>query len=296
MNESAEATYRPPKPSPDDDVELTTLHDDWGATPPPWIIRRDDSDGTGRLVSEGEVAILTGAGGLGKSIVVLSLIAASGKEPGRSCGLELRQGPVVLVSYEDNPIWLAIRLQWYVDKAPEHVYVWLDPDPLYRGGDDAGVCPRWDVLWAKVRDLGATLVVIDPASAALLDVDTSQTGPVRDFIRQLAREATAAKCGVLVIAHSTKQARNLERTGDDPGAGVVSGSAAWYDGVRGVLSLSKNASDEIYLRCAKANYGRPGWVIPLQERTDPRSGRFHGFEVATQQNPDNDNMVVEVAR
>ena len=291
MTESADATYRPPKPPADDDVQLTTLHDVWNAAPPPWIIRRDDSDGTGRLVSEGEVAILTGAGGLGKSTVVLSLIAASGTENGRSCGLELKQGPVVLVSYEDNPIWLAVRLKWYVDKTPEHVHAWFDPDPLYRGGDDAGVCPRWDALWAKVRDLGAKLVVIDPASAALLDVDTSQTGPVRDFIRQLCREATAANCGVLIVAHSTKQARNQEMLGDDPGGGVVSGSAAWYDGVRGVLSLSKLVNGDFFLRCAKSNYGRSGWTIPLQERT--RSGRFHGFEVKPD---DDDNMIVEVAR
>ena len=49
MNESPEATYREPK-LPDDDVELTTLDDVWAAEPPPWIIRRDDPDGTGRLV------------------------------------------------------------------------------------------------------------------------------------------------------------------------------------------------------------------------------------------------------
>ena len=95
----------------------------------------------------------------------------------------------------------------------------------------------WNDLWQYVRGVCARLVIVDPASAALADADVSQTGPVRKFLRALMHEARQAECGVLVVSHSTKAARNALRRGDDPGAGVVAGSAAWYDGARGVLSL-----------------------------------------------------------
>ena len=57
----------------------------------------------------------------------------------------------------------------------------------------------------------ARLVVIDPVSAALADVSTSET----------------AGTGVLLVAYDTKSARNAIVRGEDPGAGVVAGSAAW---------------------------------------------------------------------
>ena len=124
-----------------------------------------------------------------------------------------------------------------------------------------------------MRDLGARLVVIDPVSAALADVDTAQTGPVRSFLRALTAEATAAGAGVLLVAHDTKAARDASRRGDDAGAGVVAGSAAWFDGARGVLSLvvdpEPESSDRL-LTCVKANYGRTGWGARLTERTRAR--------------------------
>ena len=39
-----------------------------------------------------------------------------------------------------------------------------------------------------------------PVSAALADVDTAQTGPVRSFLRALTAEATAAGAGVLLVS------------------------------------------------------------------------------------------------
>ena len=71
-----------------------------------------------------------------------------------------------------------------------------------------------------MRDLGARLVVIDPVSAALADVSTIETGPVRSFLRALTAEATAASAGVLLVAHDTKAAHDATRRGDDAGAPV----------------------------------------------------------------------------
>ena len=139
---------------------------------------------------------------------------------------------------------------------------------------------QWDSLWRAVRDVGARLVVIDPVSAALADVSTHETGPVRSFLRELTAEATAAGAGVLLVAHDTKAARTAASRGEDPGAGVVAGSAAWYDGARGVLSLVRDPvteSNDRLLTCIKSNYGRTGWGARLVERLGPDGAAFRGI-------------------
>ena len=114
-------------------------------------------------------------------------------------------------------------------------------------------------------------------------MSTSEPGPVRAFLRALTREAAPTDgwpgCGVLLVAHNTKSARDAAAKGEDPGAGIVAGSAAWYDGARGVLSLARDAmSDDRLLECAKANYGRTGWGARLIERTDD-NGAFRGLKL-----------------
>ena len=192
-------------------------------------------------------------------------------------------GAVLLVSYEDSLSRIAHRLTWIPDKVPTGtLYVVPDPTPLWQATDRSGESHAgalWDLLWSAVRDKGARLVVIDPVSAALADVDTSQTGPVRAFLRELTREAAAAGAGVLLVAHSTKAARDAVAKGEDPGAGIVAGSAAWYDGVRGVLALARDPrSDDRLLECVKANYGRTGWGARLVERPGP-NGAFRGLKL-----------------
>ena len=127
--------------------------------------------------------------------------------------------------------------------------------------------------------------MIDPVSAALADVSTTETGPVRAFLRTLTREAAPADgwsgCGVLLVAHDTKAARDAAARGDAPGAGIVAGSAAWYDGARGVLSLARDPrSDDRLLQCVKANYGRTGWGARLEERTGPGKA-FRGLKLGS---------------
>ena len=252
----------------------------------------DDSTDVDAVLSVGEVAILASAGGLGKSTLVLELASAAvaaaelGAASRSACGLAVAAGPVVVVSFEDAPARIAHRLRWMnADDVPAAVHVAPDPVPLWVAAADRGEShpgAQWDALWRAVRELGARLVVIDPVSAALADVSTTETGPVRAFLRALTAEATAAAASVLLVAHDTKAARDATRRGEDPGAGVVAGSAAWYDGARGVLSLVRDpakASNDRLLECIKANYGRIGWGARLIERTDAR-GAFRGLELA----------------
>ena len=159
------------------------------------------------------------------------------------------------------------------DPDPAQIPHWPDPGPLYHGfdggnGQDPGA--DWPALWAAVRELAPSLVVIDPASSALADASMNEGGPVRAFMGALAREADAAGCGVLVVAHSTK----ADRATDEPGPGAVAGSATWFDAARGLLYLTWKAAKHDdrdterrrELRCIKANHGRSGWSVTLNER------------------------------
>ena len=267
----------------------------WKDEPEPAPVLWRDADGqhADAVLSVGEVALLSGEGGLGKSYVTLALAVAGalatdlGKDYGQACGLRVMPGPVALVSYEDSPARIYGRLgRMGQTAAAGRIHSLPNPPPLWTA--DSGASRQaewWNDLWQYVRGVGARLVIVDPASAALADADVSQTGPVRKFLRALMHEARQAECGVLVVSHSTKAARNALRRGDDPGAGVVAGSAAWYDGARGVLSLEEapNNPDARILECVKANYGRKGWGALLSEQVTD-SGTFAGLELGSDAN------------
>ncbi|MDE0207907.1 MAG: AAA family ATPase, partial [Candidatus Tectomicrobia bacterium] len=267
----------------------------WKDEPEPAPVLWRDADGqhADAVLSVGEVALLSGEGGLGKSYVTLALAVAGvlaadlGRDYGEACGLRVMPGPVALVSYEDSPARIYGRLgRMGQTAAAERIHSLPNPPPLWTADSGASrEADWWGDLWQYVRGVGARLVIVDPASAALADADVSQTGPVRKFLRALMHEARQAECGVLVVSHSTKAARNALRRGDDPGAGVVAGSAAWYDGARGVLSLEEapNNPGARILECVKANYGRKGWGTILNERTTD-GGAFAGLELESDVN------------
>ena len=281
----------------------------FGAVEPPPVLWRAPADPAvawnraDAVLSEGEVAVLSAPSGAGKSTLTLQVALAAaeaapsriqrGSQFGEACGLRVRAGPVVFVSYEDSNVRMAARLEHMAANVESEtsgsglskVQHWPNPGPLYvgfEGGREQGPSADWAPLWAAVRamDPHPSMVVIDPASAALDGVSVNEGGPVRAFMGALALEAKAARCGVLVVAHDTKAARNLAKEGDDAGAGAVAGSATWFDVPRGVLYLSRTGDDGAReLRCLKANYGRSGWTVSLAERFES-AGRFVGFEPA----------------
>ena len=82
----------------------------------PGPLDTDDSTPADAVLSVGEIAILSSAGGLGKSTITLQIAAAAvrskGSCYGTACGLRMAPGPVVIVSYEDSPVRIAHRLSW----------------------------------------------------------------------------------------------------------------------------------------------------------------------------------------
>ena len=252
--------------------------------PRPVLWRAGGDPGRGALIGAGEVAILAGPGQGGKSTVALALAHAAGNG-GEACGLHVARGKVALLSYEDSPARLAHRMGWYgapgewkhVRTAPAPAPLWAaDPEDRRESGPSAW-WPRW---WGAVAGGSPVLVVIDPASVAFAGAHPSDGAAVRAFLLACTEEAERIGAGVLILAHDTKGARNETRAGHGPGAGMVSGSAQWFDGARAVLHLSGAGPGEKRLIVAeKSNYGASGWGARLIPRfVDGNKWRGLGFE------------------
>ena len=241
--------------------------------PRPVLWRAGSESGRGALIGAGEVAVLAGPGQGGKSTVALALARAA-REGGTACGLHVARGRVAVLSYEDSPARLAARMEWYgardewahVRTAPAPAPLWTaDPEDRRESGPSAW----WPRLWDALADFRPALVVIDPASVAFAGAHPSDGAAVRAFLLAVTEEADRTGAGVLILAHDTKGARNETRAGHGPGAGMVSGSAQWFDGARAVLHLSGPGPDEKRLIVAeKSNYGPSGWGARLAPRWD----------------------------
>ena len=271
--------------------------------PPPWDARQPDpliwrepdpsagTDWRDPLLAVGEVGVLAGPGGMGKSLVTVALAHAMGKDDDHpaACGLRVAGGRVVVCSYEDSGARIVKRMRWYGRKAEwSHVQLASGPEPLYCVSDGAAQPTQYfDELWAAIAAEGdVRLLVLDPVSVAY-------TGPpndamaVRGFIAALATKASDHNVGVLLVAHDTKAARDEVRRGTgDPGAGAVAGSSQWWDGSRSVLHLGpvpatpefeQYAEAKALLRCAKSNYGPTGWGVLLGHRITA-DNKWHGID------------------
>ena len=316
--EILDAAHKAWKENPNDPDVLRNLLDEkkpkllqsasvWkGAKEPRPILWRDNSmDPDDRYpscaVSAGEIGILSSAGGIGKSYLSLAWAQAAcnahaeKEDYGTACGMRVVAAPTGIISYEDTPERIAVRLERMGDEIPKDLHLWPNPDPLWYAEADKGgksrSAPQWPDLWEQIRQLGIKLLIIDPASAALADVSTSETGPVRAFLRELALEAKRAGCGVLIVAHNTKAARIAIAQGDlETGAAdPVAGSSVWYDGARGVLVLTRDrlSKTDRILVLAKSNYGRTGWGARLRERfLDENKQHFAGLELGAEMDAD----------
>ena len=266
------------------------------------VVRNGRPDGA--VLSAGAVAVLAGAGGSAKSTLALHLaMAAAGTDRTdrrEAAGLSVRGGPVVLAAWEDHAAVLrdrAARLAEACDlgDAMRHVHLLPMSAPVFgpadRPGGGAGLynarpepLPDWAVLWRAVAAVSARYVILDPVLSAFAG-ESNAAAPVREFLSALGREATARSCGVLLVAHSTKETRRGNRADDPPDPftpGMVGGSSHWTDGVRGALTLTADPADRRrpVLAVAKANWG-PAYVSTRLVGVQPVNLRYPvGFETA----------------
>ena len=240
----------------------------------------------GAVLTAGEICVLSGEGGIGKSALAgeIALAVASGANEVKGLfdiGMAYQGKPVLWLTYEEAPGELAARLKERtkpvflnddheaMSTAAERIHV-LDMRggwPLFGPVDGFSSRPDkltgWPPMQSALNQLeGLALIVVDPVLAAYVG-EQNDAAPVREFLGALATLAREHKAGVLALAHSRKSARDRHSTGTtdhhyDPGQ--VSGSTAWHDGVRGVLTFAfDKESNERVLAVAKANMG-PAYI------------------------------------
>ena len=279
---------------------------------------------SGAVLSEGEICVLSAGGGTGKSTLAVSIaLSVAAADDNAHEPMELKGelfhgfgGKVVYATYEDPPSVLTWKLRelakrWdkdsgdngrFTDALQRVAVVSMRGWPLYGPvGDRAsynsvpGTLPGWDHLWKLVDEAKPILVIIDPALTAFVG-DANSGGQVMAFLDTLSTEVAKRRAGVFQATHSTKSSRSDRADPFHPG--MVSGTGAWTDHVRGVLTMGEHKrkipgtgrpkrgkqDDEeetmLVLRVYKANWGPQRITVRLNPVTAAEGAAPVGFEAA----------------
>ncbi|MBB3936550.1 AAA family ATPase [Aureimonas phyllosphaerae] len=233
------------------------------------------------LMPAGQVTLLSGDGGTGKSLVALQLAAATAA--GRSwLGLQPATGGALVVSAEDDEDEIHRRLtsicnaEGIGDAELEelHVHSLVGEDPLLGvlNPDTRSIepTPLFLTLERAVRDLRPALLVLDTL-ADLFGGDENVRSQARQFVGLLRSLTMGGETTVLCLAHPSV-------AGINSGTGS-SGSTGWSNSVRSRLYLERvmewrgkgdnrrfvepNPNARL-LTTKKANYGPSGGAISLR--------------------------------
>ena len=277
------------------------------------------------LLAEGDCAVIAAEGGCGKSFATLymALLApiASSKKNKEGNGkdfngvqdvenvgdnnpshtpITVAAGGVTILAYEDSPAVIYTRLKGIIDNETDeglikkfnerlenNIRVVEVPQAMmenvsYQKHNLTGF---YKDLTADIEKNNTKLLIVDPATAALEGVSVSESSPVRQFYTALQKHARDKKYGILIVAHTNKG----ERGNDDGGSGyrpnIIAGSATWWDGARGVISMSKlsvphegneeriTLDDYRVITLQKSNYGETG-INVLLKRTRNKEGKI----------------------
>lgn len=217
------------------------------------------------ILPRGEVTLLGGHGGAGKSTLALSLAAciAVGRDWG---ALRITAGRVLYLSLEDG----GERCRWRLQKICRQFR--LDPAQVAAGltvldGSEAGPLAtedarrlKWLPLMEQVRAraVGFDLVILDNASDAC-DADENSRRQVRAFVRGVGATVRGHGGAVLLLAHIDKNRAKYGAQGNS-----YSGSTACHNSARSRVALiSKSEGGGVQLVHEKLNFG-----MKLQEPLD----------------------------
>jgi RecA-family ATPase len=220
------------------------------------------------------VALLSGPGGIGKSILIKQLGVAHvlGRDWLSTMPI---QGPVLYLNAEDDERELHYRLDAVLahygasfDALGDfHLSVLAGKDAVLGEVTRQGVVKPtrlFEQLHKRACTVRPVLVALDTA-ADMFAGNENDRAQVRQFIGLLRSIAIDADCAVLLASHPSV-------AGMEKGTGL-SGSTAWHNSVRTRLYFqapSSNgddgkADDNLReLRCMKSNYGPNGEVIRLR--------------------------------
>jgi hypothetical protein len=201
-------------------------------------------------IPRGELTVIAGRGGLGKTMVTHALAAAiSGGAPGPLSGEPLPRGGVLRIGTEDH---LANTVRPRLEAAgADLARVYALQEVVAFGRRQPLVLPRHaEVLERLIEDYEIELVVIDPVTDLLGGLSGNSEEDVRSALMPLARIAQKTGCAVVLVRHVTK--------GSNGGVGSVLGSVAWANVPRAALEAIETANGGRAMRVVKHNLVPPG--------------------------------------
>jgi RecA-family ATPase len=222
------------------------------------------------LIPARQPSLISGDGGLGKSLLMLQLgiAVATG---GKWLGMPVQRGPVLYLSCEDDEREIQIRVAKMADLATLrdfHIKVLTEDDPILMGhvGRDFNVTTLYGRLAKRIEELRPVLVVLDSA-ADVFGGNEIIRAEVRAFIGKLRALAHSFGPAIVILAHPSA-------AGVMSGSGM-SGSTHWSNSVRSRLYLRRPKPAESNdppdpnlreLELMKSNYAASGQIINLELR------------------------------
>lgn len=216
---------------------------------------------------QGEVTLLAGHGGAGKSMIALHLAACVAL--GRPwCGLATERRRALYLSAEDRADvlhWRLARIAAHfgatladfegclrvVDASQIECELMIEPGR----GEEPVLTRYYDAVTEMMR--GGGVLILDGASDMYGGSEIVRRH-VRRFVRALRRLAPPDGA-VLLLAHIDKAAAR-----DSSATDRYSGSTAWHNSVRSRWSLAVEQDGDLVLALAKANHARAGAEIRLR--------------------------------
>jgi len=196
------------------------------------------------LIPRGHLTLFGSHGGSGKTTV--SLVMAAHVATGISwAGLDIQQGHVLIVSFEDGEDLLLWRLRKIIDEYGLDTETVIQNMTVIDATRTDGIMVEASLggirqivltesgheLLALIQSGAYDLVIIDNASDAF-GGDENQRRQVRRFVRQLADSVSAHNGAILLLAHIDKSAARF-----GAGKNSYAGSTAWHNSARSRLAL-----------------------------------------------------------
>lgn len=218
---------------------------------------------TGRIPA-GDVTILSGDGGLGKTMIALQLALAVGADLGDWLGTTCLTGPVIFFSGEEPQDEMRRRIERVARKRgldPDDLeqlhFHFADPDAcllgISRPNGPMVATPLFDALGASAEEIRPALIVVD-SIAATFGGNQNDRVHARTFTGLFRRLAREIGCAVLLLDHPS-----LSGITSGTGRG---GSMDWQNATRARLHLETENDDEgstgRVLEVKKLNYGQSG--------------------------------------
>ena len=223
-----------------------------------------------RRIPAGDVTILSGDGGGGKTTVALQLAVSVERGRGDWLGTTCESGAVIFFSGEEPEHEMRRRLDRVARKRgcePADIenlhFHFADPDAcllaISRRDGTMAPTPLFESLRAAALDLRPALIVVD-SIAATFGGNQNDRVHARTFVAMFRRLAQEADCAVLLLDHPS-----LSGITNGTGRG---GSMDWQNATRARLHLEtiNDADDgtERILEVKKTNYGPCGEKVKLR--------------------------------